>query len=189
MRKRCDAAASLPAEPVAAFILEDWTHAVRGGTGPDRTGQDGTDPLSSFQFGVFFFLTDQIVETQRCDNTRCIFELKTQIQYKTVRKRQKKCKKGFLCSRSTTHRRHCIPGFSIKALEVSLFVYFTFSCKQLCDKCLQRVLKVRCALGVQRSAVTHFYIQSVFTLSCAILWARRRRRGGGAEEEDADPGM
>lgn len=57
---------------------------------------------------------------------------------------------------------------------------FTFSCKQLCDKCLQRVLKVRCALGVQRSAVTHF-LHSVCFYFCHVPFcegARRRRRGG-----------
>lgn len=66
----------------------------------------------------------------------------TQLQYKTVGKRQhKKCKKGFLCSRSTTHRRHCIPGFSIKALEVSFFVYLLLAVNNCVKKCLQQVLK------------------------------------------------
>lgn len=48
-------------------------------------------------------------------------------------KKRQNCKKGFLCSRST-HQRHCIPGFSTRALEVSFIVCVLSNC--LKKKCL-----------------------------------------------------
>lgn len=68
---------------------------------PDN-GLHGTNPLSFSRFTGF--LTDQIVRTQRWDDTtRCIFELKTQLQYKTVRKRQKKIVKRAFCVHAQQH--------------------------------------------------------------------------------------
>lgn len=51
------------------------------------------------------------------------------------------------------------------------FCVFTFSCKQLCEKCLRVLKKVRCALGMQRECCDPFlHSFCLFLLfSCAIL--------------------
>lgn len=49
------------------------------------------------------------------------------------------CKKGFLCSRSTSQRRHCLPEFSVHLRVLGAFTPVW--------KCLQRLLSVSCALA------------------------------------------
>lgn len=48
-----------------------------------------------------------------------------------------------------------------KSFGSFFFCVFTFSCKQLCEKCLQRVLKSEMCIRYAARAVTHFYIQSL----------------------------
>lgn len=102
--EQCTAASILPAEPVAALL---WTEIYAVQDEGRKTGNDplltmiqtsltktwrGTNPPTFFRFGVGpgGFLTDQIVWTQRWDNTkRCIFELNAV----TVQDCQKKTKK------------------------------------------------------------------------------------------------
>uniref|UniRef100_A0A3Q4GCX2 PiggyBac transposable element-derived protein domain-containing protein n=1 Tax=Neolamprologus brichardi TaxID=32507 RepID=A0A3Q4GCX2_NEOBR len=98
----------------------------------------------------------------------------TMRQHKVLSEKDKKknCKKGFLCSRSTTHRRHCIPGFYIKALEVSfvLCVYLLLAVNNCVKNAFNEYSKVRCALGMQRERCDPFlHSVSVLLYSCAIL--------------------
>lgn len=127
----CTAASDLPAEPVAAS--RGLKHAVQdGGRRKQPTPNTDTDFKKRDKSTDFFNLSGLVVFSQiklfghNNETTQQGAYLSlTQLQYKTVRKRQKKiCKKGFLCSRSTTHWRHCIPGFYIKALEVSFLCIF-----------------------------------------------------------------
>lgn len=153
------------------------TRQMRGGWGSVRAGgrakstpqqhrkQTSLENLmrnkSSDLFAVFFTQIKSFGHDELTSQQGAYLSL-TQLQYKTVGKRQKNCKKGFLCSRSTTHRRHCIPGFYIKALEVSFFVcVFTFSCKQLCEKCLQPVLKSEMCIRYAAWVLWPIYIQSL----------------------------
>lgn len=138
--KRCTAASNLPAEPVAALRgLKRMLYKTRGeGRWETIHSQhwyrlhsknlmrDKSTDLFDLASGPVVF--SQIKSFGHNDETtqQGAYLSLTQLQYKTVRKRLKtNCKKGFLCSCSTTHRRHCIPGFYIKALEVSfLCIYF-----------------------------------------------------------------
>lgn len=179
--ERCAAASDLPAESVAAFV--DWNicWTTRGGR---RRGAvhskhwykpDEAQIHWPFWFGVrpggFSHRSNRSETTMIRHNKVHIWAIRsysTRLSEKTTTN----CKKGFLCSRSTTHQRHCIPGFSIKALEVVVFVVYLLLAVNNCVKNAFNVYsKVRRALGMQRECCDPFLhsVCGFCILSCAIL--------------------
>lgn len=151
--ERCAAASDLPAESVAAFV--DWNICctTRGGqeagSGPlptliqtsleNLTRNKSTDRFDLVS-GPVAFLTDQIVRKQRWYDTRCIFELYA-VTVQDCRKRQQQIVKRAFCVYAQQHTGGiAFLGFLYKLWKF-FFCVFTFSYKQLCEKCLQRVLK------------------------------------------------
>lgn len=86
-----------------------------------------------------------------------------------------RCKKGFSVFTLGAEALHSWVLYSHihikrkKNLEFSCVC--TFSCEQLCDNCLQRVLKVTC-IRCAASAAARFYTQAVFTLVMCHLGER-----------------
>lgn len=182
--ERCAAASDLPAESVAAFV--DWNNMLNN-TGGRRRGAvhskhwykpDEAQIHWPFWFGVRpggFSHRSNRSETTMIRHKVHIWAIRsysTRLSEKTTTN----CKKGFLCSRSTTHRRHCIPGFSIKALEVVVFVVYLLLVVNNCEKCLQRVLKSETCIRYAARVLWPIFTFSLWFL-CFIMchFARLRR--------------
>lgn len=162
--ERCTTASNLPAEPVAALRgLKHMLYTTRGGGLGRRAGggtrstptliqtslknltRDKSADLFDLPSGPVVF--SQIKSFGHNDETtqQGAYLSLTQLQYKTVRKRQKKtkqkCKKGLsvFTLNNTPEALHSWVFY--KSFGSFFFCVFTFSCKQLCEKCLQWVLK------------------------------------------------
>lgn len=150
----------------------------------------GTNPLT-FSIWPGGFLTDQIVWTQRWDDTtRCIFELNAVTVQDCRKKTKKNCKKGFsvFMLNNTPEALHSWVLYKSFGSFFSLCILFTLSCKQLCEKCLQWVLKgemcIRYAARVLWPIFT--FSLSVFTLFMCHSAKLRMPVYEDAEDHDND---
>lgn len=170
-------AAHLPAGPVVALWTKTLAVWAVGGT--IFFWRRPENPVAGLILWPLDFLSSvapaqQFLPRSNRTSQQGAYLSSTQLQNKTV---DTNCKKGFLCSCSTTHLRHCIPGFYIKLWKF-LFCRFAFIWKQLkVWKCLLEELIEMCFRYTAR-LLWPLRIQTSLHFFNAFLWGHRTELQG-----------